>query len=295
MKSGFVTIIGRPNVGKSTLLNRIMGEKLSITSNKPQTTRNRIQLIYHEEDAQIIFLDTPGIQKPKNKLGNYMLGVSQDSLAEVDAITLMVDSSSRIGPTDKEILESLKKYKGKTDLILLINKIDQVEKGSLLPLIDQYAKYNLFKEIIPISASTGDNLEEYLQALKRILPEGPKYFPDDYITDQPEKFIVAEFIREKALYNLQEEVPHGVMVVCDSMKEREDKDLLDIEATIYVERDSHKGIIIGKKGQMLKTIGSQSRQDLERFFSIKVNLQIWVKVSKNWREKQNMVERFGYQ
>lgn len=294
MKSGFVTIIGRSNVGKSTLLNHIMGQKLSITSNKPQTTRNKIQLIYNSEDAQIIFVDTPGIQKPKNKLGSYMLGVSKETLGEVDVITVMVDPSKKIGAIDQWIFDEIKSFKGKTPIILLINKVDEMNKLDILPLIDQYAKLNLFQEIIPISAINGDNLEEYLQALERLLPEGPQYFPDDMITDQPEKFIVAEFIREKALENLQEEVPHGVMVVVESMKMRINKNLMDVEATIFVERKSHKGIIIGKNGSMLKKIGTSSRRELENLLDTKINLQIWVKVSKDWREKENLVERFGY-
>ena len=294
MKSGFVTIIGRSNVGKSTLLNHIMGQKLSITSNKPQTTRNKIQLIYNSEDAQIIFVDTPGIQKPKNKLGSYMLGVSKETLGEVDVITVMVDPSKKIGAIDQWIFDEIKSFKGKTPIILLINKVDEMNKLDILPLIDQYAKLNLFQEIIPISAINGDNLEEYLQALERLLPEGPQYFPDDMITDQPEKFIVAEFIREKALENLQEEVPHGVMVVVESMKMRNNKNLMDVEATIFVERKSHKGIIIGKNGSMLKKIGTSSRRELENLLDTKINLQIWVKVSKDWREKENLVERFGY-
>lgn len=295
MKSGFVTIIGRPNVGKSTLINRIVGEKLSITSNKPQTTRNKIQLIHTTQEAQIIFMDTPGIQKPKNKLGTYMLGVSRETLGEVDVITAMVDASKKIGSMDQWIFKELESFKGKTPIILLINKIDEIPKPDILPLIDQYAKLNLFEEIIPISAINGENIGEYLSTLESFLPEGPQYFPDDMITDQPEKFIVAEFIREKALENLQEEVPHGVMVVVESMKMRENKNLMDIEATIFVERKSHKGIIIGKSGSMLKKIGSVSRLDLERLLDTKINLQLWVKVSKDWREKENQVERFGYQ
>lgn len=295
MKSGFVTIIGRPNVGKSTLINRIVGEKLSITSNKPQTTRNKIQLIHTTQEAQIIFMDTPGIQKPKNKLGTYMLGVSRETLGEVDVITAMVDASKKIGSMDQWIFKELEGFKDKTPMILLINKIDEIPKPDILPLIDQYAKLNLFEEIIPISAINGENIGEYLSTLESFLPEGPQYFPDDMITDQPEKFIVAEFIREKALENLQEEVPHGVMVVVESMKMRENKNLMDIEATIFVERKSHKGIIIGKSGSMLKKIGSASRLDLERLLDTKINLQLWVKVSKDWREKENQVERFGYQ
>lgn len=224
-----------------------------------------------------------------------MLGVSRETLGEVDVITAMVDASKKIGAMDQWIFKELEGFKGKTPILLLINKIDEIPKPDILPLIDQYAKLNLFEEIIPISAINGDNIEEYLSALEGFLPEGPQYFPDDMITDQPEKFIVAEFIREKALENLQEEVPHGVMVVVESMKMRENKNLMDIEATIFVERKSHKGIIIGKSGSMLKKIGSSSRLDLERLLDTKINLQLWVKVSKDWREKENQVERFGYQ
>ncbi|MDO5713565.1 MAG: GTPase Era [Tissierellia bacterium] len=293
-RSGFVTIIGRPNVGKSTLLNRIIGEKLSIISDKPQTTRNKIKMIYSEDSCQIIFLDTPGIQKPKNSLGKYMLDTSKETLKEVDVITCIVDTSPKIGEMDQYIFQALQSLKGQTPIILLINKVDAVKKEELLPLIEKYEKLQLFEEIIPISALNGDNVKNYVETLKGYLPEGPQYFPEDMIIDQPEKFIVSEIIREKALYRLNEEVPHGIAVSIDSMKIRKDKNLMDVQGTIFVERESHKGIIIGKQGKMLKSIGVLARKDIEHLLDIQVNLQLWVKVSKNWREKEDKVRRFGY-
>lgn len=293
-KSGFVTIIGRPNVGKSTLLNRIIGEKLSIISDKPQTTRNKIQMIYTEEDCQIIFLDTPGIQKPKNELGEYMLGVSESTLNEVDVIACMVDTDPHTGELDSYIFQRLKEINPDTPIILLINKVDKIQKEYILPLIEKYQNMELFREIIPISAAKGDNVDAFLETLKKYLPEGPRYFPEDMITDQPEKFIVGEIIREKALYRLSEEVPHGIAVGVESMKERKDKNLMDIRAVIYVEKESHKGIVIGKGGKMLKSIGTLARKDIENLLDIKVNLQLWVKTAKKWREKEDQVKKFGY-
>lgn len=292
-KSGFVTIIGRPNVGKSTLLNKVVGEKLSIISDKPQTTRNKIQMIYTDGEAQIIFLDTPGIQMPKNKLGEYMLGVSEGTLREVDVITCMVDIEPS-GRLNKYIFETLAGMNLSTPVLLLINKVDLVEKEALLPMIAQYEELGLFEEIIPISASEGDGVEVYLSCLKKYLPNGPMYYPEDMITDQPEKFIVGELIREKALLKLREEVPHGIAVAVESMRERKDGKLMDIEAVIYVERESHKGIIIGKGGSMLKSIGTLARKDIENLLDISVNLKLWVKVSKNWRDSEEYVKRFGY-
>lgn len=291
-KSGYVAVVGRPNVGKSTLLNRIIGEKLSAISDKPQTTRNKIQMIYTDEKMQVIFLDTPGIQTPKNKLGNYMLNVSESSLRESDVITYIVDTSEKIGRLDNYIIETLKKLKGEVPIILLINKIDELEKENLLPLISMYSELNLFKEIIPISALKGDGINIYMDEVYDMLEEGPMYFPDDMITDMPEKFIVSEIIREKALLNLEEEVPHGVAVAIDTFKEK-DK-LIEIDATIYVERDSHKGIIIGRNGSMLKKIGTSARLELEKFLGKRVILNLWVKVEKNWREKDSKVKYFGY-
>lgn len=291
-KSGYVAVVGRPNVGKSTLLNRIIGEKLSAISDKPQTTRNKIQMIYTDEKMQVIFLDTPGIQTPKNKLGNYMLNVSESSLKESDLITYIVDTSEEIGRLDNYIIETLKKLNGEVPIILLINKIDELEKEKLLPLISMYSELNLFKEIIPISALKGDGIKIYMDEVYENLEEGPMYFPDDMITDMPEKFIVSEIIREKALLNLEEEVPHGVAVSIDTFKEK-DK-LIEIDATIYVERDSHKGIIIGRNGSMLKKIGTSARLELEKFLGKRIVLNLWVKVEKNWREKDAKVKYFGY-
>lgn len=291
-KSGYVAVVGRPNVGKSTLLNRIIGEKLSAISDKPQTTRNKIQIIYTDEKMQVIFLDTPGIQTPKNKLGNYMLNVSESSLKESDLITYIVDTSEEIGRLDNYIIKTLKKLNGEVPIILLINKIDELEKEKLLPLISMYSELNLFKEIIPVSALKGDGINIYMDEVYELLEEGPMYFPDDMITDMPEKFIVSEIIREKALLNLEEEVPHGVAVSIDTFKEK-DK-LIEIDATIYVERDSHKGIIIGRNGSMLKKIGTSARLELEKFLGKRVVLNLWVKVEKNWREKDAKVKYFGY-
>lgn len=291
-KSGFVTVIGRPNVGKSTLLNKIVGEKISIISNKPQTTRNKIQLIYTEENCQIVFLDTPGIQIPKNKLGEYMLKISKTTFKEVDIITYIVDESMYIGKLDNYIMKELKGIK--TPIVLLINKIDKTSKEKVAELIQMYKNMNMFKEIIPISAINGENIESYIQVLKEYLPEGPQYFPPEMITDQPERFIISEIIREKALENLNEEVPHGIFIDIERIQSRENRDLIDVNAVIYCERESHKGIIIGKKGRMLKSIGKKAREDIEKLLGSQVNLQLWVKVEKNWRDKENKVRYFGY-
>lgn len=293
-KSGFVTIIGRPNVGKSTLLNHIIGEKISAISNKPQTTRNKITFIYTDDESQLVFLDTPGIQKPKNKLGDYMLKTSEETLREVDVITYIVDCSKKIGRLDSYIIDELKSKKLNTPIILLINKIDEIQKEELFELIEMYSQLGLFKEIIPISAKKEDGLDVYLDTLKKYIKEGPQYYPDDMITDQPEKFIAAEIIREKALRYLDEEVPHGIAVSVEKMRERKGKDIVDVEATIYVERESHKGIVIGKNGQMLKKIGTSARIGIESLIGAKVNLKLWVKVEKNWRDLDTKVKYFGY-
>lgn len=291
-KSGFVSVIGRPNIGKSTLLNQVIGEKISIISDRPQTTRNKIQLVYTDDNFQIVFLDTPGIQMPKNKLGEYMLKTSRSTLGEVDVITFLVDNSQEIGKLDSYILEILKTVE--TPIVLAINKIDLMTKDELNTLIQKYANMNLFKEIIPISALNSENINLYIKAVENLLPEGPQYFPEDMITDQPERFIISEIIREKALENLEEEVPHGIFVSTDEVKYRDDKDLVDIHATIYCEKKSQKGIVIGKNGKMLKIIGTDARKDIENLLGTKVNLQLWVKIEKNWREKKAQVERFGY-
>lgn len=291
-KSGFVTVIGRPNVGKSTLLNKVIGEKISIISDKPQTTRNKIQLVYTEEGSQIVFIDTPGIQMPRNKLGEYMLKMSRSTLEEVDVVTFMIDHSMEIGKMDSMIIEDLKSIS--TPKVLLINKIDEINSEDVLQLIDKYNKMDMFEEIIPISALNNTNLDKYVEILKEMVPEGPQYFPEDMITDQPERFIISEIIREKALINLDQEIPHGVYVSIDSIREREGKDLIDVFANIICEKKSHKGIIIGKNGSKLKEIGKQARQDIELLLGSKVNLQLWVKVEKNWREKEDKVKYFGY-
>lgn len=294
-KSGFVAVVGRPNVGKSTLMNQVLKEKITIISDKAQTTRNKITLIYTDNKGQIVFLDTPGIQNPRNKLGEYMLETSLSSLEGVDIITMLVDTSTHIGPKDAMIIRELKKYKGRLPIILLINKIDEITKEEILPIIAQYSEYEIFDEIIPISALTGENVDSYVKSLFDKLEEGPQYFPEDMITDQPEKFVVAEMIREKGLRYLSEEVPHGLAVKIESMKERNERPFFDIEATIYVERESHKAIVIGKGGSMLKRIGTEARKDIEALLAARVNLRLWVKVSKNWREKDEKVSGFGYQ
>ncbi|WP_138159278.1 GTPase Era [Peptoniphilus catoniae] len=292
-KSGFASVIGRPNVGKSTFLNSLIGQKISATSNKAQTTRNLINFIYTSDNMQVVFLDTPGIQKPKNKLGDYMLKISESALKDVDLITYIVDCSRSIGRLDGYIIDKLKEVKN-VPIILLINKIDEIKKEELFELIKLYSDYGIFKEIIPISALKNDGIDNYLDTLYKYLKEGPQFYPEDMVTDKPERFIVAELIREKALRLLDEEVPHGIAVSVDKMQYRTDKDLVDIYATIYVERDSHKKIVIGKSGSMIKEIGIKSRIELEAFLDIKVNLKLWVKVKEKWREKESGLGSFGY-
>ena len=289
-KAGFATLIGRPNVGKSTLMNHLIGQKIAITSNKPQTTRNRIQTVYTSEEGQIVFLDTPGIHKAKNKLGNYMVGVAQRTLSEVDVVLWLVEPTNYIGAGEQYIIEQLKKVK--TPVILVINKIDTVKKEEILTFIDTYRKELDFAEIVPVSALKGDNTDTLLQCIMKYLPYGPAFYDEDTITDQPMRQIVAELIREKALRCLDEEIPHGVAVSIESMKYR--KNICDIEATIVCERDSHKGIIIGKGGSMLKKIGSTARPDIEDMLEMQVNLQLWVKVKKDWRDSDFLLKNFGY-
>lgn len=293
-KSGYVSVIGRPNVGKSTLLNAIIGEKISAISSKPQTTRQNITFIHTDDEAQIIFLDTPGIQKPKNKLGEFMLTESKEGIEDSDVITYIVDTSKRIGKAERSIIDLLKEYTGKLPIILLINKVDTIKKEELLEIISIYAEEDIFDDIIPISAMKNDGVDIYLESLKKFLKPGPMYYPEDMITDKNERFIVAEIIREKGLMYLNEEVPHGLAVSIEKFKKREYKNIYDIDANIYVERDSHKGILIGKGGSMLKRIGTEAREEAERLLDAKVNLQIWVKVEKNWRDRDNLVKRFGY-
>lgn len=291
-KSGFVSVIGRPNVGKSTLLNRLLGEKISIISNKPQTTRDQIKMIYNDDESQIIFVDTPGMQNPRNKLGDYMLNISKESVVDADLILYIVDASPYIGARDTDIINFLKTLD--LPVILAINKVDTIEKGKILELISLYKDLDFISEIIPISASMGDNVSQLLNTIKEYLPEGPKYYPEDYITDKSERFIISEIIREKALTNLREEVPHGIGVIVDSVKDSKDGNSFNIGATIYTERDSHKGIILGKAGSMIKKIRLEATEDLEKFLGKKVNLDLWVKVEKNWREKEDKLKNFGY-
>ena len=290
-KSGFVTLIGRPNVGKSTLMNCILGQKIAITSNKPQTTRNRIQTVYTSEEGQIVFLDTPGIHKAKNKLGDYMVTVAEKTLSEVDVILWLVEPSNFIGAGERHIIEQLKK--GKTPVILVINKIDTVKKEQLLEYIDTYRKEYDFAEIVPVSALKAENIKELLKCIMKYLPYGPAFYDEDTVTDQPVRQIVAELIREKTLRLLSDEIPHGVAVSIESMKYK--KNIVDIEATIFCERDSHKGIIIGKNGTMLKKIGSMARRDIEELLEKQANLQLWVKVKKDWRDSDFLLKNFGYQ
>lgn len=291
-KSGFVTLIGRPNVGKSTLMNQIIGQKIAITSDKPQTTRNRIQTVYTCEEGQIIFLDTPGIHKAKNKLGEYMVSVAERTLNEVDVVLWLVEPSTFIGAGERHIAEQLSKVN--TPVILVINKIDTVKKEEILTFIQAYKDIHQFAEIIPVSALNGENKEDLLKEVFHYLPEGPQFYDEDTVTDQPERQIVSELIREKALRLLDDEIPHGIAVSVESMKERKYGNMMDIEATIVCERDSHKGIVIGKQGAMLKRIGTDARKEIENLLDTRVNLQIWVKVKKDWRDSDFLMKNYGY-
>ena len=291
-KSGFVSIVGRPNVGKSTLMNNVVGEKIAIMSDKPQTTRNTIQAVYTDDESQVVFLDTPGIHKPKNKLGEIMVKAATDAFSNVDLILFVVDSSRKIGPGDRRIMEDLRG--SKTPIVLVINKIDQIgDKDELFDIIKMYDDEKMFKEIVPISALKGKNVKTLINVIKEDLEEGPKYFPDYMVTDQPERVLIAELIREKVLHYVDDEVPHGVAVEIERMKARKDKEIIDISAVIYCERDSHKGIIIGKGGRKLKGIGKSARQDIELLLGSQINLQLWVKVKENWRNLQNYINNFG--
>ncbi len=292
-KSGFVTLIGRPNVGKSTLMNHLIGQKIAITSHRPQTTRNRIQTVYTSEEGQIVFVDTPGIHKAKNKLGNYMVRIAERTLTEVDVVLWLVEPTTFIGAGEKHILEQMKKVK--TPVILVINKTDKVKKEEVLTFIDAYRKEMEFSEIVPVSALKGDNTDVLISCIMKYLPYGEPFYDEDTVTDQPERQIVAELVREKALRCLEEEIPHGIAVVIESMKFRKGQSVIaDIEATIICERESHKGIIIGKKGAMLKRIGSQARPEIEEMLECKANLQLWVKVRKDWRDSDLYMKNFGY-
>lgn len=289
-KSGFVALIGRPNVGKSTLMNSLIGQKIAITSKKPQTTRNRIQTVYTSEEGQIVFVDTPGIHKAKNKLGDYMVNIAERSLKEVDVISWLVEPTDYIGAGEQHIIEQLKKVN--TPVILVMNKIDTVKREQLFGYIDAYRKEMDFAEIVPVSALKEDNTETLIQQIMKYLPYGPAFYDEDTITDQPMRQIVAELIREKVLRSIDEEIPHGVAVTIESMKYG--KKLVDIDATIICERDSHKGIIIGKGGAMLKKIGSMARPEIEDLLEMHVNLQLWVKVKKDWRDSDFLIKNFGY-
>lgn len=291
-KSGFVTLIGRPNVGKSTLMNRLIGQKIAITSNKPQTTRNRIQTVYTDERGQIVFLDTPGIHKAKNKLGEYMVNVAERTLKEVDVVLWLVEPSTFIGAGEQHIAAQLKTIK--TPIVLVINKVDTIKKEEILKFIDAYKDICDFADIVPVSALKGRNTDSVLEVIFKYLPYGPAFYDEDTVTDQPQRQIVAEMIREKALRSLDEEIPHGIAVTIEKMKERPGGKVVDIEATIICERDSHKGIIIGKGGAMLKKIGSAARFEIEKMLEMKVNLQIWVKVRKDWRDSDLFIKNFGY-
>lgn len=291
-KSGFVALIGRPNVGKSTLMNQLIGQKIAITSKKPQTTRNKIQTVYTCDQGQIVFLDTPGIHKAKNKLGEYMVNVAEKTLKEVDVILWLVEPDTFIGAGERHIAEQLQKID--VPVILVINKTDTVKKEQVLLFIDTYRKLMDFDEIIPASALRGQNTEMVVDEIFKYLPEGPMYYDEDTVTDQPMRQIVAELIREKALHALNDEIPHGIAVTIESMKKRPNGKIYDIEATIVCERDSHKGIIIGKKGSMLKKIGTNARYEIEQQLETKVNLQLWVKVRKDWRDSELLMKNYGY-
>lgn len=291
-KSGFVSIVGRPNVGKSTLLNHLVGQKVAIMSNKPQTTRNKITAVHTTEKGQIIFIDTPGIHKPKSKLGDYMVNVATNTLNEVDLVLFVIDVTEGRGAGEEFILERLKQVK--TPVYLILNKIDKVHPEALLPIIEEYSKQFPFKEIIPISALEGNNTEALVNSIYNQMEEGPMYYPADQVSEHPERFIIAELIREKVLHLTREEVPHSIAVTVEEMKRGDDGKTLYIYAAIYTERDSQKGILIGKKGEMLKEIGKRARMDIERLMGDKVFLEIWVKVKKDWRNQERMLRNFGF-
>jgi len=289
-KAGFATLIGRPNVGKSTLMNRLIGQKIAITSNKPQTTRNRIQTVYTSDEGQIVFLDTPGIHRAKNKLGDYMVNVAVKTLSDVDVILWLVEASTLVGPGDQHIAAQLRNCN--IPVILVINKADMVKRDDMFAIINAFKDLCDFAEVIPVSALKGDNTDELIKLIMKYLPYGSPFYDEDTITDQPERQIVAEMIREKALKCLDDEIPHGIAVTIEQMKFK--KQIVDIDATIICERDSHKGIIIGKGGSMLKKIGSTARYEIERLLEMKVNLKLWVKVKKDWRDSDYMLKNFGY-
>lgn len=292
-KSGFISIIGRPNVGKSTFLNHVIGQKIAIMSDKPQTTRNKIQGVLTREQSQMIFIDTPGIHKPKHKLGEFMIKVSKNTLREVDLIMFMVNAEEDLGKGDEFILELLQETK--TPVFLVINKIDQIHPDEIIRIIETYnAKYS-FAEIVPISALQGNNVDNLLTTIEKYLPEGPQYYPSDQVTDHPERFIISELIREKVLHLTREEIPHSIAVVIDKIRrDEENENMIRVQATIIVERDSQKGIVIGKRGALLKEVGTLARKDIEMLLGSKVYLELWVKVQKDWRNKSTFLRDFGY-
>jgi GTPase len=290
-KSGFVAIVGRPNVGKSTLMNHVIGQKIAIMSDKPQTTRNKIHGVYTTEGTQIVFLDTPGIHKRQSKLGDYMNQTAFNALGEVEAVLFLIDAAEGLGGGDRFIVEQLKQVK--TPVILVLNKIDRIEPEALLPLIEQYRKLYDFAEIVPISAKMGNNVDRLLEQLQKYLPEGPQYYPDDQITDHPEQFVIAELVREKILHMTREEVPHSIAVMIEDMNVQ-DNGVVHIMAVIFVERDSQKGIIIGKQGAMLKEVGKQARLDIQNLLGSKIFLELWVKVKKDWRNQERVLRDLGF-
>lgn len=291
-RSGFVSIIGRPNVGKSTLINHIIGQKIAIMSDKPQTTRNKIQGIYTSNQGQVVFIDTPGIHKPKTKLGDYMVQTATSTLKEVDLILFLVDVFEGYGAGDRFIMDQLEGVK--TPVYLILNKIDKVAPNELLPIMESYSKKYSFAEIIPISALQGNNVNTLLEQIVSTLPEGPQYYPADQVTDHPERFIVAELIREKVLELTREEVPHSIAVEIEQIKSRENSDTVYVGAVIYTERTSQKGIIIGKNGSLLKIVGQKARADIEALLGSKIYLELWVKVKKDWRNQNAMLRNLGF-
>jgi len=290
-KSGFVAIVGRPNVGKSTLMNQVIGQKIAIMSDKPQTTRNKIHGVYTTEDVQIVFLDTPGIHKPNSKLGSFMMKAAESALNEVDAILFLTDVTEELGGGDRFIIERLKSVN--TPVFLVLNKIDKIHPEAILPVIDKYRKLHNFTEVVPVSALNGNNVNALLEQLSRYLQEGPMYYPADQVTDHPEQFVCAELIREKILQLTREEIPHSIAVEIESMGANE-KGIVNIGAVIYVERDSQKGIIIGKNGALLKEIGKLARLDMERLLGSKIFLELWVKVNKDWRNRESVLKSLGF-
>ncbi len=291
-KSGFVTIIGRPNVGKSTLMNSMIGEKISIMSDKPQTTRNKIRTVYTDDEAQIVFLDTPGIHKPKNQLGEFMNYEVDSALDEMDVVIMLTDEFNKIGPGDEFIVEKIKDLKVKK--ILVLNKVDKFDKEAVIKMTLEFDRYKVFDDIIPMSAINNLGVDSLIKLIIKYLKPGPMYFPSDYITDRPERFVVAEIIREKALMYLNEEVPHGIAVEVEEMKERKDRNLVDVRANILCEKKSHKSIIIGKDGRKIKGIGKSAREDIEKLLGSQVNLQLFVKISENWRDNNYLLRSLGY-